>query len=68
MPHTIDSYQKYKDDLKQQIIEAIQAKDVEKLKGLKLKVERDKWLEAWRASGAGMEVWLQPNPFIKFSD
>lgn len=63
-----NAMQKYKADLKQEIIAAIQSKDLEKIKDLKSRVERDKWLEALAASGKGMEAWLEPNPFIIWKD
>jgi len=54
--------------LKQDIIAAIKSKDLESLKVLQDKVKRNKWLNAWRDSGKGMEVWLEPNPFITWKD
>ena len=63
-----NAMQKYREDLKQEIINAIRAKDVEQMKILQGRVNRDKWLEAWVASGKGMEVWLEPNPFIEWKD
>lgn len=55
-------------ELINKIAEAIRTNDVEKLKELKADLNRDMWLEAWRASGKGMEAWLEPNPFIKWVD
>lgn len=50
----------------ERIKEALAHGDAEAIKALKDEIERDQWLNKWRARGSKMEDWLGPNPLIRW--